>query len=227
MKSTLIILTRNEIEGVRNLFDKTPFDKFDECFVVDYKSTDGTVEYFKERNVRVLHQEKKGRGEAFRLAEREATGDILIFFSPDGNEDPADTIKLKELIEGGYDMAIASRFMPASRSDDSDSAAPYRSWGNKFFTLLANLFFGGKLSDSINGFRAVKKDKFRELKLNAEGFAIEYQMSIRALKLKHKIREIPTIEDHRIGGKSTAKTIPLGLKLLRILFREIIIGTNF
>ena len=227
MKSSLIILTRNEIEGVRNLFDKTPFDKFDECFVVDYKSTDGTVEYFKERNVRILPQEKKGRGEAFRLAEREAVGDILIFFSPDGNEDPADTVKLKELIEEGYDMAIASRFLRASRSDDSDSATPYRSWGNKFFTFLANLFFGGKLSDSINGFRAVKKDKFRELKLNAEGFAIEYQMSIRALKLKQKIKEIPTIEDHRIGGKSTAKTIPLGLKLLKILFLEIIIGTNF
>lgn len=227
MKSSLIILTRNEIEGVKNLFDKTPFDKFDECFVVDYKSTDGTVEYFKERNIRVLPQEKKGRGEAFRLAEREAIGDILIFFSPDGNEDPADTIKLKELIEEGYDMAIASRFLSASRSDDSDSATPYRSWGNKFFTFLANVFFKGKLSDSINGFRAVRKNKFRELKLNAEGFAIEYQMSIRALKLKQKIKEIPTIEDHRIGGKSTAKTIPLGLKLLKILFKEIIIGKNF
>ena len=227
MKSSLIILTRNEIEGVKNLFNKTPFDKFDECFVVDYKSTDGTVEYFKERNIRVLPQEKKGRGEAFRLAEAKASGDILIFFSPDGNEDPADTVKLKELIEGGYDMAIASRFLPASRSDDSDSATPYRSWGNKSFTFLANLFFGGRLSDSINGFRAVKKDKFKELNLNAEGFAIEYQMSIRALKLKQKIKEIPTIEDHRIGGKSTAKTIPLGLKLLKILFKEIIIGKNF
>lgn len=227
MKSSLIILTRNEIEGVRNLFDKTPFDKFDECFVVDYKSNDGTVEYFKEKGVRVVSQEKKGRGEAFRVAAREARGDILIFFSPDGNEDPADTAKLKELIEKGYDMAIASRFLPASRSDDSDSATPYRTWGNKFFTFLANLFFGGKLSDSINGFRAIRKDIFDKLKIDAEGFAIEYQMSIRAMKLTCRIKEIPTLEKPRIGGRSTAKTFPTGIKFLKLLFKEILIGKNF
>ncbi|MFH1894760.1 MAG: glycosyltransferase [Patescibacteria group bacterium] len=228
MKSSLIILTRNEIDGVRAIFSGIPFEKFDESFAVDYKSNDGTVEYFKERGIRVMTQEKKGRGEAFRVAAREARGDILIFFSPDGNENPADTIKLKEIIEGGgCDMAIASRFLPQSRSDDLGSLFPYRSLGNKFFTFLADLFFGGNLSDSINGFRAIRRDVFDKLKIDAEGFAIEYQMSIRAMKLGCKIKEIPTFEKPRIGGKSTAKTFPTGIKFLKLLFREISIGKNF
>lgn len=227
MRSSLIILTRNEIEGVKALFDKIPFKEFDESFSIDGGSKDGTVEFFKERGLEVKSQSKGGRGEAFRTGVELASGDILVFFSPDGNENPADTVKLKELIEEGYDMAIASRFSKGSESDDSSSLVPYRSWGNRFFTILANLFFGGRLSDSINGFRAVRKDKFKELKINAEGFAVEYQMSIRAMKLKQKIKEIPTIERSRIGGQSTAKTIPTGIKLLKLLFREIILGKNF
>ena len=227
MKSTLVILTSNEIKGTKALFSSIPFNKFDENFVIDLNSTDGTVEFFKEKGIKVIPQIKKGRGEAFRMAVEEACGDILVFFSPDGNETPADTVRLKEAIEQGYDMAIASRFLPESRSDDSNSQFPYRAWGNQFFTLLANLFFRGKLSDSINGFRAIRKDNFKELKPTAEGFAVEYQMSIRALKLKYKIKEISTIENERIGGQSTAKTIPTGLKLLKILFKEILISTNF
>lgn len=227
MKSSLIILTFNEIEGAKALFDKIPFAEFDEFFIVDPGSTDGTVEFFKKKGIRVVFQKKRGRGEAFRVAFKEAKGDVLVFFSPDGNENPSDTMKLKEAIEEGYDMAIASRFLPTSRSDDSDYFLSYRSWGNQFFTFLANLFFKGNFSDAINGFRAVKKDKFKELKADAEGFAIEYQMSIRALKLKYKIKEIPTVEEKRIGGRSTAASLPTGLKLAKVLLKEIFVGKNF
>lgn len=227
MKSSLIILTSNEIEGVKTLFNRIPFDRFDESLIIDWNSQDGTVEFLKERGVKVISQERKGRGEAFRMASEIASGDILVFFSPDGNEDPQDTIKLSQEIEGGYDMVIASRFLPQSRNDQSDSLFPYRAWANKSFTFLANFFFRGKLSDSINGFRAIRKDKFKELKLDSKGFTIEYQSSIRALKSGYKIKEIPTIEHVRIGGQSKAGSFPVGLDLLKLLLREIWIGKNY
>jgi glycosyltransferase involved in cell wall biosynthesis len=227
MKGSLIILTYNEIEGAKALFEKIPFDQFDEYFAIDPGSTDGTVEFFKEKGIKVVFQNKKGRGEAFCQAAGAASGDILVFFSPDGNENPADAVKLKKIIEQGYDIAIASRFLPGSRFEKSDSFLPLRKWGNQFFTFLVNLFFKGNLSDTINGFRAIRKDKFKELKVDAERFAIEYQMSIRALKLKQKIKEIPTIESDRVGGKSKAKSWPVGFDLLKMLFKEILIGKNF
>ena len=71
------------------------------------------------------------------------------------------------------------------------------------------------------------KKAFHELHLDAEGFAIEYQMSVRALKLGMNITEIPTCESPRIGGQSTAIAIPTGLRVLRLLLREIFIGRNF
>ena len=56
---------------------------------------------------------------------------------------------------------------------------------------------------------------------------IEYQMSIRAMKLKLKIAEIATHEGNRIGGESGSKAIPTGLLFLRFLLREILIGYHF
>ena len=119
MKSSLIILTLNEIEGVRNLHDKIPFDAVDKCFVVDGGSIDGTTEFFMERGIRVVPQAIKGRGEAFRIAVKEAEGDHLVFFSPDGNEDPDDIPRLLELLTKGYGLAIASRFMPNSQNEEN------------------------------------------------------------------------------------------------------------
>lgn len=221
LKSSLVILTFNEIKGLKALFDKIPFAQFDEVFTVDPGSADGTLEFLEEKGIRVILQEKRGRGEAFRIASEKAQSDILVFFSPDGNENPADTVRLRDLINQGYDLAIASRFMKESQSDQFGSFFPYRDWGNQSFTFLANLFFKGSLKDTINGFRAIRKDKFKELNLDAEGFAIEYQMSIKALKKGYKIKEIPTVEGKRIGGQSTASSIPTGLKLLKVFLKEL------
>lgn len=229
MRATLVILTLNEIEGITALFDKIPFDAVDECFVVDGGSTDGTVEFFRGKGVRIVSQKSEGRGEAFRIAASESTGDSLIFFSPDGNEDPADIPKLLKLLDEGYDMAIASRFLPQSKNEEDDLYFPWRAWANRSFTFIVNTIWNNNryVSDTINGFRAIKKDTFKRLKVNAPGFAIEFQMSIRAMKRGFKIAEIPTIEGERIGGESTAKSMPTGLLFVRFLFKELKIGSDF
>ena len=230
MKSSLIILTLNEIEGVRTLYDRIPFDAVDEYFVVDGGSIDGTVEFFRERGIKVVPQEIKGRGEAFRIAVKEAKGCYLIFFSPDGNEDPGDIPKLLELLTKGYDLAIASRFMPNSQNEEDDLRLPWRAWANRTFTYIANIIWNTNrnyITDTINGYRAIKKEAFNKLNISAPGFVIEYQMSIRAMKSGLKVVEIPTIEGQRIGGESTAKSIPTGLLFLRFLLKEIKNGRKF
>ena len=229
MKSSLIILTLNEIEGVRTLYDRIPFDAVDECFVVDGGSIDGTVEFFRERGIKVVPQEIKGRGEAFRIAVKRAEGDHLIFFSPDGNEDPGDIPKLLELLAMGYDIAIASRFLSGSQNEEDDLRFPWRAWANRAFTFIANIIWNTNrnyITDTINGYRAIKKEAFNKLNISAPGFVIEYQMSIRAMKLGLKVVEIPTVEGQRIGGVSTAKSVPTGLLFLRFLLKEIMNGSK-
>lgn len=227
VQTTLIILTRNEIEGLKSQIKKIPFEAVDEFFAIDYQSTDGTVEFFEKNNIPVVKQEKKGRGEAFLLAAKKARGKYLIFFSPDGNENPADIPKIVSLLKEGNDLAIASRFLKQSRNEEDNQFLKLRKWVNQAFSLLVRVIWGGKVSDTINGYRGISLEAFKKLKLTASGFAIEFQMTIRALKLKMKIAEIPTIEGNRIGGQSTAIAIPTGLNFLKLLLQEITIGKNF
>lgn len=227
IKKTLVILTLNEIEGVKAIFDRIPVNAADEVLVIDGGSQDGTIEFFKEKDVSVHIQEIPGRGEAFRLASKVSRGEFLLFFSPDGNEDPDDIPKLFKLLEEGFDVAVGSRFLAGARNDEEEKLLPWRAWANRIFTILANIAFNGKMTDTINGYRAIKKDKFNLLHLDAEGFTIEYQMSIRAMKLGLHIAEIPTIEGDRIGGKSTAYSLPTGLNVLKVFLKELYTGRKF
>lgn len=229
MKSTLVVLTLNEIEGVKEIYKHIPFASLDEILVVDGGSIDGTVEFFRSWSIRVVVQKQKGRGDAFHLAKKEAKGDCLVFFSPDGNEDPKDIPKLIEKIKEGYDIAICSRFAKGGHNEEDEALLPWRAWANRIFTFLANLFWnrGKYITDTINGFRAITKESFDKIKIDAPGFVIEYQMSIRAMKLNLKVAEIPTYEGNRIGGESTAKSIPTGILFVKFLIRELFSGSNF
>ena len=221
---TLVILTLNEIEGVTHIFPKLPLHLVDEVLVVDGGSTDGTIEFFEAHGVRVVRQERRGRGEAFRLAVRDARNDFLVFFSPDGNEEPADIPQLVEGLTQGYDMVIGSRFMAGGCSEDDDKFLfASRRWGNLTFTWLVNVLIPRRtwLSDSINGYRAITRAAFARLQPDAQGYAIEFQMSIRARQLDLRILEMPTRESPRFGkGVSKLSAVPVGLKFLRLLLGE-------
>ena len=227
VKRSLILLTLNEIEGLTALFDHLPLQATDECVAVDGGSTDGTVEFLKAHGIRVVGQSRRGRGQAFRIGAHEAKGEHLVFFSPDGNEDPNDIPNLLAKLEEGYDMAIGSRFLPGSRNEEDGRWLPVRAWANRTFTWLANRMWnhGPYISDTINGYRAVTKQAFGRMKIDADGFVVEYQMSIRAMKLQLRVTEIPTQEGNRIGGMSTAKSLPTGMLFLRYFWRELRTGS--
>ncbi len=223
MHRTLIILTLNEIQGSRELYMQIPHDEIDEVFVIDGGSTDGTREFYEKHGIRVYGQVLAGRGYAMRHGIEIACGENIVFFSPDGNENPKDIVKLFECLEHGYDMVIASRFLPGSRNEESGKAFPLRLWTNRMFTLIANLIWNRKayITDTINGFRGVNKSSFERMGITENGFTIEYQMSIKAMKHKMKVLEVPTLEGQRISGKSKAPSLITGIRFLRYIFREL------
>jgi len=229
MKKTLIILTFNEIEASPKIYDKIPFDSADEVIIIDGGSKDGTIEWFEKKGRRVVVQTERGRGNAFILASKEAKGEHIVFFSPDGNEDPGDIPKLFKCLEDGADLAIASRMMKGAFNEEDVDWIRLRKWVNQAFTLIANVFWnrGPYVTDTINGFRGLTKKTFKEVGLDAAGFVIEYQMSIRSMKRGLKIVEIPTREGQRLGGESTAKSLPTGILFIKQLFKEIALGKNF
>ena len=220
---TLVLLTFNEVAGVRALVTRLLDVGADEIVAVDRNSTDGTREIFIASRIRIVEQERPGRGEAFRAAVRATKGDHLVFFSPDGNEDPRDIPRLFAALESGADLAIASRFLPGSRNEEDDHLLKFRKWANQAFTFAANALWnhGAYVTDTINGFRAVTRDAFGRLFPRSAGYTVEYEMTIRAMKQHMQIVEVATVEGNRIGGVSKGPSLRIGPAFVRLLFQEI------
>jgi glycosyltransferase involved in cell wall biosynthesis len=221
--ATVVLLTLNEIEGLRSLWDRIPHAAFRELIAVDGGSRDGTREFLAERGVPVYDQPIPGRGVAFRVAAEVAAGERLIFFSPDGNEDPDDIERLDDLLLDGARLAIASRFAPGARNEEDVSPLRPRAWVNRALTHLANLLFneGPFVTDTINGFRAFRKQDLLDLDTTVKRFPIEYQTSIRAMTRGWRIAEIPTHEGQRSGGASKALSWPVGKDHVKVLLNEL------
>ncbi|MCB9780421.1 MAG: glycosyltransferase [Alphaproteobacteria bacterium] len=220
--STLVLLTLNEIDGLRLLWDEIPVHRFARTVAVDGGSTDGTREFLAERGIPILDQPIPGRGVAFRVAVDATDTERIVFYSPDGNEDPGDIEPLDDLIKNGARLAIASRFAVGSENEEQD-AIRARARVNQMLTWVANKLFnhGPYVTDTINGFRALRCDDLRELNTSVKRFPIEYQISIRSMKRRWPIGEVATIEAQRAGGESKALSWPVGKDHIKVLLTEL------
>ena len=221
--AAIVLLVLNEIDGLKQLFDEIPCDQFREVVAVDGGSTDGTREFLSERGIPILDQPIAGRGVAFRVAAEACHSERLIFYSPDGNEDPSDIVRLDDLIIGGAHLAIASRFARGAVNEEDVSLFRPRAWVNRSFTLMANVLFnkGATVTDTINGFRALRRVDLLELETSVKRFPIEYQISIRAMSRGWTIAEVATNEGQRAGGESKALSWPVGKDHIKVLLSEI------
>ena len=221
---TIVLLTLNEVDGVRWLLKQGSdlSEMANEVLAVDGGSTDGTREALAAAGIRVVDQARWGRGEAFRAGVAASVGDHLVFFSPDGNEDPGDIPGLFRVLAEGADIVIASRFLLGARNEEDDAFLPLRKWTNQAFTAMANALWnrGSYVSDTINGFRGITRTAFERLGLESMGYTIEYEMTVRAMQQGMQIVEIPTVEGDRVGGETKAPSFRTGIRFLRFLIRE-------
>ena len=221
--AAIVLLTLNELEGLKALWDQIPVDSFRETVAVDGGSTDGTREFLEERGIPILNQNIAGRGVAFRVAADACRSDRLIFYSPDGNEDPADIERLDDLLLNGARLSIASRFAPGAINEEDVGLFRPRAWVNRSLTKLANVLFndGDFVTDTINGFRALRRKDLLTLETTVKRFPIEYQISIRAMNRGWRIAELATNEGQRVGGESKALSWPVGKDHIKVLLTEL------
>jgi glycosyltransferase involved in cell wall biosynthesis len=221
MKTTLLVLTLNEIEGVKRIMPRINRNWVDEILVVDGGSTDGTMEYFKDNGYKTIRQRSKGVCGAYYEGIEVASGDIIIPFSPDNNSLPERIPDLISKMREGYDMVVVSRYLSGAKSYDDDFVTAFGNW---MFTNLVNIFFGGIFTDSLVMFRAFKKDIVKTLGLNEKKRPVfEMMLCIRCAKKKYKVCEIPGDEPKRIGGKRKMNPLYNGSSLIWQIIKEIFI----
>lgn len=221
--AAVVLLVLNEIEGLKALFDRLPIHEFREVFAVDGGSTDGSVEFLAERGIPSVKQPIRGRGVAFRVAAEASQAERMIFFSPDGNEDPDDIARLDDLLINGADLAIARRFGPGAINEEDQETLRLRARVNDALSRIANGLFhkGPRVYDTINGFRALRRRALLDLATSVKRFPIEYQITLRAMQRGWTIAELPTKEGQRIGGERKASSWPVGVDHLKVLLTEL------
>ncbi|MCB2263907.1 MAG: glycosyltransferase family 2 protein [Candidatus Thiosymbion ectosymbiont of Robbea hypermnestra] len=230
MKVTLLVMTLNEIEGMKAIMPRVDRSWVDQIIVVDGGSTDGTIEWAYENSYEVYVQKQKGFRHAYTEVWSLITGDIVITFSPDGNSVPELIPDLIAKTKEGYDMVIASRYLGDARSEDDDMVTRFGNW---LFTHTVNLLHGGRYTDAMVIYRAYRKAMAQELGLDREdAYALperlfrtkiswEPLLSVRAAKAKLKITEIPGDEPPRIGGERKLKILQWGAAYYFQFIREL------
>lgn len=219
MRTTLLVPTRNEIEGMKIIMPRVDPKWVDEILLIDGGSTDGTVDYARERGYRVVHQKSRGITYAYEEGLAAATGDVIIAFSPDGNSIPELIPALVDKMREGYDMVIASRYADGASSEDDD---PITALGNKAFTVMINVLFGGSYTDTLVMFRAFRKDIVTKFPKNLPRAGIEPLLSIRCAKRKLRVADIPGDEPARIGGARKMNPLLNGIDVLTLIARELV-----
>ena len=219
MSVALLVLTLNEIDGIKKIMPKIDKKLADEIVIVDGGSTDGTVDEAKKMGFKVIPQKIQGHAGAIIAGVEATNSDTIVIFGPDGNHYPEEIPQLIEKINEGYDQVVISRFGKGSVNLD---ATIIENFGNRMFAFLTNVLFGGHFTDSLNESRAITRQAFIDLKFDAHGMNSTEQMSIRGIKKRQKIVEIVGNEGKRLGGKKKMKPMQVGANLSAHIIKEFI-----
>lgn len=219
-KISVIIPTRNEEETIADVVKQIPPEY--EVILVD-SSEDDTIGKARSTRptVRIIKMPPRGKGLALRVGIHHASGDVVVFMDGDGSHNPLEIPKMVKTLEfRKADIVVASRMPPLGHSEEH---APLHYCGNKLVTWIINKLFRGNLTDSQNGFRVVRKTALTRMKLSVPGFTFETQMSCRALTLKLKMVEVPSLERKRKGGIPKMSLLKYGWRHFPRIFLEYIL----
>lgn len=227
IECTLAVLVRNEIAGSQALYNRIPWGDFEQRFVIDGHSADGTKEFYEEKGIPVHLQPEPGLGAAMIEARRRCETAGLVFFHPDGNEDAADLLKIRDLLCAGKPFVVASRMIAGAVNEEDAGWWRPRKWANHGLAFAANLLWGSsenRTTDVTNGLRGIACKAWDGMGLGSKDCTMDYQMVIRALKKDIPITEFPTREGRRIGGETNFASLRTGLAELKLLWRELRLG---
>jgi glycosyltransferase involved in cell wall biosynthesis len=192
---SILMPVYNECERVERAIEEvlaTELPTEFELIVVNDGSTDGTQEILHGREwdsrVRLLeHPQNRGKGAAVQTALAQAEGEFSAIFDADLEYDPADlSLLMPPLLDGRSNACFGVRAF-----DGYTSHSFLYVLGNKGVTLACNLLFNVYLHDIMTMHKMIRTDLFRSLPLQAQGFAIEPEITARLVQHRERIFEVP------------------------------------
>jgi dolichol-phosphate mannosyltransferase len=217
---TVVIAAKNEAATIADvILACRPYAR-EVLVVVDRRTSDPTAALATQAGARVLTDRGRGKGEALRTAIPEIKTDLTVFIDADGSHDVSDLPRLAQpILDGRADHVSASRLIGGSSELHGGFDEFLRLAGSSFITACVNHRFGVRLSDTQNGFRAIRTNVLRRLGLREDSTTIEQEMIIRSLGMGYRVVEIPSHEYERRAGVSHINVRRAALRYVTSLVR--------
>jgi len=222
---SIIVPVYNEARTVRAVLDRLvsidlPLAR--EILVVDDGSTDGTAEALSAAvrdglAVTVIRAERNGgKGSALRLGLARARGTIVAIQDADLELDPAQLgMLVQPIVAGTTRVVYGSRFL-----DGRPQAAWLSVAANRLLTGVTNVLYGASLTDMETCYKIMRADVARSLRLEANRFDIEPQITARLLRAGHHVTELPVRFEARTREQGKKIGWRDGVRALNVLVAE-------
>src|SRR6185312_2746311 len=180
-------------------------------YVYDNNSSDRTAAVAREAGAIVRCEMRQGKGNVMRRMFADVEADIYVLADGDDTYDASVAPALiRKLVEDGLDIVTGRRI--------HTEAAAYRAghvFGNKMLTGLTAMMFNVKLGDTLSGYRVMSRRFVKSFPFTAEGFGIETELTVHAVRLLMPMAEVDTAYKERPAGSvSKLSTYRDGFKIL-------------
>ena len=231
---TICLTVRDEGKNIASLVSSLPTICADqEVLFIEGHSIDDTVEQIKraqavfpQKNIRLIHQQGIGQGDAIRQGFHEAKGEIIILYEGDGTSDPSDIQYFYECIKNeNFEFIEGSRF---SYPFISESMPLLNKIGNIFFAKWFSLFLKQRTTDVLSGIKAIRKRDY-ELIYNTWGFLKthdpfgDFELLFGSARYGLRIGEIPIHYKPRTNGCSKTRAMKHGSYLAKMALKGYLI----
>lgn len=180
-------------------------------YVYDNNSKDQTAARAREAGAVVRNESRQGKGNVVRRMFADIEADIYVLVDGDATYDAgASPRMISAMLAEGADLLTARRI-----HTDAAAYRPGHVLGNRLLTGLTALLFNVHLSDMLSGYRVFSRRFVKSFPFTAEGFAIETELTVHAVRLMMPMAEMDTrYKERPVGSVSKLNTYADGFRIL-------------